>query len=203
MLALCCAVIGLAVGCNPKKHYKLLSFFFDGVPDPNAPARSTARAGRNTADKPERPVIFSTHKPFEEENCKACHKGDPTDIKSLLTTTDSTICMDCHQPLVQKFPVMHGPVAAKACLWCHAPHTSSEPLLLRAATPDLCMQCHDRQLLGDKPPDHQDAKADCLSCHFGHGADKRFFLKPVPTTAPASPPIPTTQPVAIQAEVRP
>lgn len=199
-LILASAGLALVVGCDIQKRMQdnrvFWSKFIDGIPDPNAPAAQDS-PGLASANAPAA-VILSTHKPFEQQDCKSCHKGDPTDIKSLLATSDSSVCTDCHQPVFEKHRVLHGPVAAKACLWCHAPHNSPQPLLLRTAAPDLCMQCHDRQLLGETTPEHQNVKADCLSCHFGHGGEKRFFLKPAAIIPP-----PATQPQGTRAEVLP
>jgi predicted CXXCH cytochrome family protein len=90
--------------------------------------------------------------------------------------------------------LMHGPVARAACSWCHAPHESAEPALLKNTPIQVCTQCHDQELLGANPPEHVDGTTSCLQCHFGHGGDARYFLKP--RTPPASPPAepPTSMP---------
>jgi hypothetical protein len=56
------AVIALA-GCSPQRKYKVLSFFFDGVPDPNAPKLTQTFVSLDSSDK--RPVakLAVIHKP--------------------------------------------------------------------------------------------------------------------------------------------
>jgi len=61
---------------------------------------------------------------------------------------------------------------------------------LRQEAPKLCNQCHETQALGPNPPEHLNAKANCLTCHSGHGGSQQTFLLPQP--APAS--APTTLP---------
>ena len=69
-------LIALIIGCVPEKNYRILSFFFDGVPNPNKNQEvvvadtstvenlSIATTPRNV--KPE----FYEHQPYKEEKCK-------------------------------------------------------------------------------------------------------------------------------------
>jgi predicted CXXCH cytochrome family protein len=172
--------IAVAVGCTPQKRYRVLSFFFDGVPNPDAPRGATAR--RSASGRP----IF-VHKPFAEQKCDACHLNSQ-DIFARAKMRPGA-CMDCHADVRDQYAVMHGPVAAEACTMCHAPHQSSQAHLLKTPTPKVCVQCHDEATLGTTVAEHQNPKSDCISCHSGHGGTDRNFLKiamePMPTTAPA------------------
>jgi predicted CXXCH cytochrome family protein len=162
-------------GCSVKKNYEVLSFFFDGVPDPNAPAPGAAGQKSVGGVQLQSPTsVVSRHKPFVEQDCKSCHSGGGDLAVNALTNTP---CMACHKETPTQHAVMHGPVASGACLWCHAPHEAALPRLLRARSPDLCVQCHERPLLTARVPQHADEKEDCMSCHVGHGGPNRHLLR--------------------------
>jgi predicted CXXCH cytochrome family protein len=169
VLATVFATVTLWLGCSVQKHYKLLSFFFDGVPDPNAPI-TLAGGGRIPG------LVYYPHKPYEDNQCAECHSS-PAEM--VINRDDSSACLNCHAAVVNEYALMHGPVAAAACLWCHAPHESPLRPLLRARGPELCTQCHGLELMNSpQPPEHHDLKRDCLGCHFGHGGTDPFFLLP-------------------------
>lgn len=174
-----CAALMLSwwSGCSVEKNYKLLSTFFDGVPDPNAPMRFDSRAIAMSS-------TYSEHRPFVDEACLECHK-DPTDM--LLAMDDSSMCMSCHSDIPNRYAYMHGAVTGNACLMCHNPHLSALPNLLRDDGPDMCMKCHefDAQTL---TPSHEDLSRKCLDCHSGHGGDVPFFLHSTPIAAQRKPP---------------
>lgn len=193
-------------GCSVEKYYGTLSFFFDGVPNPDAKARAEA-AGGITEDIRKSPT-FTQHKPFVDENCGACHT-----TQFGLTNQDSSICMKCHSDRPTQYPRMHGPVAAVACLWCHAPHETAEAHLLKKPARQVCSQCHEPKMFeGSRVPAHTDEKRSCLECHSGHGGERQFFLRdgvvvpppgqpapepePKPAPAPADKPEPKAEPAA-------
>ena len=184
-LGICCLLSCLAwAGCAIEKNYKTLSFFFDGVPNPDAKSKA---AGGKGADL-RKSATYSIHKPFAEDACKECH----TD-RFQLTTQDSSLCMKCHANRTTEYPKMHGPVAAVACLWCHAPHESAEAHLLKKPARQVCSQCHEQSLLNvERVPAHADVSRSCLDCHSGHGGKVAFFLHDGIT--PSSPPPDTHAP---------
>jgi predicted CXXCH cytochrome family protein len=168
-------------GCSvTPRNYRVLSFFFDGVPDPSAPAVPASRGGLG------QPSLAIVHRPFAEENCEACHK-----TKFKPSRNDSSACMQCHPGVQGEHPRMHGPVAAGACLWCHAPHESSRPHLMRDSDRKVCAQCHTPALLdATRVPAHAQPARECLECHTGHGSTGPFMLRPgasadTPPPAPA------------------
>jgi predicted CXXCH cytochrome family protein len=189
VLALVCAPLG---GCTAQRQYKVLSFFFDGVPDPNAkPVDHPSVLNTGPNDQPVNKKLAVVHQPYAAGNCRACHTSAPTakpgdgtlaaasaakDLK--LVAFDSSLCVSCHKDKPGEFKVMHGPVAAAACMWCHEPHQSDNPALLKSGGPDLCCQCHDRQLLSKDQSGHQTETKACLDCHFGHGAPDSNLLRP-------------------------
>jgi predicted CXXCH cytochrome family protein len=177
-------------GCSPQKHYKLLSFFFDGVPDPSQAGVGAGRRGQPIGGQP---MLVFTHKPFAEEKCDVCHKGGVNTLfRPLPQSISANICITCHKETDQKYPIMHGPVANIECLWCHAPHEANFKHLLKYNSPEVCLQCHTPELLSPEPPEHMNPSIDCLQCHSGHGGQEHGLLKPgytarAPSSAPAAP----------------
>lgn len=157
-------------GCTvTPENYKLLSTFFDGVPDPamNGPAGNVA------GGDPRKSPTYSLHRPYEEERCDACHK-----VGLRPSRNDSGICLACHSQVPAEYRFMHGPVAAAACMWCHAPHESPYAALLRDVDRKVCSQCHTPAMLaGTKVPEHTDESRGCLECHTGHGGPEPYMLR--------------------------
>jgi predicted CXXCH cytochrome family protein len=181
LLAALLVIATAVIGCTPEKRYKTLSFFFDGVPSPDA-GKGEFNARRGTKEKP-----VYVHRPYAEQKCNACHLN--TDDIFARAKVRPNVCMECHAPVKTEHKVMHGPVVNDACTMCHIPHQSGVEHLLRTTAPRICVQCHES--LTGNPPEHLDAKANCISCHSGHGGSDHNFLKaigPKPTTAPAGAP---------------
>lgn len=196
------AAVLLWAGCGtPRERYKVLSFFFDGVPDPDAP-RITAKIEEEvvtTGPGVVRATYVSRHKPYVEGRCGVCHTrgGSMVNFDAAYRA-----CQTCHQKVTKAYRRMHGPVATGHCELCHGGHESTHPALLKDTALKVCTACHDQQLLGPKPVQHTDGKTSCLACHYGHGGKEAYFLKAEaqaewPTlTAPASRPttLPATAP---------
>jgi predicted CXXCH cytochrome family protein len=175
-------------GCSVEKHYETLSFFFDGVPDPNAPG---AEGGRLVASGTPGVAlaVVSQHSAFEERRCSECHgeTGEFAFRVSGFSDLTSEVCMKCHSDVMDEYEVIHGPVAAQECLWCHQPHESPYEDLLSYSAPKLCLDCHSLGLMGSPQiPEHMDLERSCLDCHFGHGGETRAMLRPPPAE-----PVPT------------
>jgi predicted CXXCH cytochrome family protein len=189
-------LIGSWVGCSPQAKYRVLSTFFDGVPNPDAKPTIAATASQGKAAVSNQPTS-SIHKPYAEQRCDACHVGGAEQALAFQSTAslqDSNLCMKCHEKIPNSHAFMHAPVAARACLFCHSPHESPLPHLLSAAQPQLCTQCHEPAMLGKSTPEHQDPNSNCLTCHIGHGSEtSRYFLR---VAQPSTRPAPQTQPSA-------
>jgi len=171
-----CGLLIVLASCQEQRDYKVLSFFFDGVPDPNAPrpAGVLAPVHFTSAQSLESlPPRAFQHKPFALGQCSQCHLADRKQL-SRLSSVD--LCVKCHQNTSKEFKVMHGPVSVGLCLWCHDPHESDQPHLLKSVGADLCLQCHDRQLLPSNPA-HQSDSSACLDCHLGHGGTEHALLR--------------------------
>jgi predicted CXXCH cytochrome family protein len=157
-------------GCSVEKHYELLSFFFDGVPNPNL-LPVLAASGDPAAIRLS--PTYTAHEPFIEQRCDACH-GQRFDM----TAVGAEVCFECHQGVQDAYPFMHGPVVVGVCLWCHVPHESAYPALLKSDGRSVCTQCHEPGLLSvDRVPEHADESASCVDCHVGHGSEDRFLLR--------------------------
>lgn len=165
-------------GCTvTQENYDLLTFFFDGVPDPNAPMLPGA-----SLEDIRRSPTYSIHQPFAEDRCAECHER-----RFDLGPADSGICLKCHEGVPTEQPRMHGPVAAAACLWCHTAHESPYAALMKGSARDVCMSCHDVNLLSaEEVPEHApEAEQSCLDCHAAHGGTNRYFLHSPPSRATA------------------
>jgi predicted CXXCH cytochrome family protein len=161
--------LALWSGCSIEKNYKVLSFFFDGVPN-SAQLASASPAERQLAMR--KSPTYTIHKPFAEERCAECHSGF-----QVASTTDQRRCLQCHQDKIDQYKFMHGPANSSACLWCHAPHESAYPSLLKTSPREVCVQCHtSRMMRPGRVAAHADPDANCLDCHSGHGGHVRYFL---------------------------
>ena len=174
-------LVALLVACgSSRERYHTLSFFFDGVPDPDASKQALTRDG---ATVPVIARLVKQHAPFRDNKCAACHQGPNGELQDFALAYNA--CVKCHKTVANEHVRMHGPVAREDCKWCHTPHESAEPALLKADPVKVCTQCHDKQLLGNKPVEHLDGMTSCLNCHSGHGGTARYFLKPTTQPAPA------------------
>lgn len=170
--------------CAPATRYKVLDFFFDGVPDPAAPpeaaavpesASAQAAPARVQATAAPRRLI---HRPYRENRCNACH-----DVARAfqVASPPANLCTGCHKDGFSRLRFLHGPVAAGACLVCHHPHDSTRPALLRGEVEAVCFGCHERGAVL-AAPDHRaweenGSVGTCLACHDPHGGDNPMFLK--------------------------
>ena len=187
-------IAALLVGCTAEKRYKVLSVFFDGVPDPNAPFAQTS----DELDSSGKPIVHAVsfaHKPYEEGKCDACHGSATGNTFESFQKVDDSVCGKCHEKVQHEYPRMHGPVALGQCSLCHVPHESSVPSLLKDNPTAVCSSCHLKELLPASPPDHLTDR-NCLDCHSGHGGTARGLLKagwnatskPINVAAPATNP---------------
>lgn len=205
LVALC--LIPAWSGCTPQKRYKVLTYFFDGVPDPDAkPTTQPGGEGATVVTNTRTGATVYVHKPFATNDCAQCHPGAGQGASfESFAKVPHTICAKCHKETSTTFKVMHGPVAVGQCLLCHQPHESTVPALLNEPAPAVCEQCHVRGMLSTIPQ-HSTPKQSCLDCHFGHGGPERFFLRvaadtpPAPSTQPATAPAPASTPATAPAK---
>ena len=182
------AILALAVGqsCTQTERYRVLTFFFEGVPDPNAPtAEELALAEEQGADVQD-PLSLARrrsglekilHPPFEERRCAECHNMYQG---GKVKTPPGGLCLSCHEGFLEERLFVHGPAAVNACLRCHFPHESTRPYLLVDDALALCLACHDENDLAgtEYHEDFGETPDGCVRCHDPHGGDNNLFLRP-------------------------
>lgn len=199
-------IAGLGLACSTDTRYRTLSFFFDGVPDPNAPAPApdasaadssgrAVAAAPGAADAPAKPRVVVVHGPVAAEQCTACHPFSRSDSRgsiqgvsifgaggNILNKPIHDLCVQCHDRFAPPAAAaagqwLHGPVGAGACTFCHEHHRSLYPALLRAERPaDLCVRCHDVDRLVADVEHMPPEEAGCTECHDPHRGDSRLLL---------------------------
>ncbi len=167
--------------CAPEARHRVLTFFFDGVPEPGAeptvgydsPFTALADGEAGPGQKRE-PVRSFSHTPFRENRCRSCHD---LSTGGVLRTDREGLCAGCHQELNNQLPYVHGPVAINACQDCHHAHASAYPSILLDEAEVLCQQCHALAGLITCEISGAEEAQPCLECHAAHGGNNRFFLK--------------------------
>jgi predicted CXXCH cytochrome family protein len=163
----------LSAGCQATTRHKVLTFFFDGVPEPQVPAPAQAeQPGSAAAGAAGRPVAYREHGPYAAKLCNACHETAGTNA---LVAPGEQLCFRCHDLGLQK-RYIHGPLASGGCLVCHDPHSSRSRYLLVSESDDFCLHCHDRQSKGGIGAQHG-LLENCTICHDAHMSDRKYLLK--------------------------
>ncbi len=172
--------LAAASACAPGTRYRLLRFFLDGVPDPDAqplagyaPARSAAPTlSAPTRTTPNVPLF--AHTPYRQDRCNGCHIPE---TGGLVRTLEDGLCLNCHAPLIGEVRFAHGPAAVAACTACHHYHASPFANQLLHDIEEVCAQCHETDDLTSGPHHVANEMRACTNCHDPHGGNDRFFLK--------------------------
>ena len=189
-------VVLLAVGCSQMTQYRVLSFFFDGVPPPPgvAPAKPETvtgpwgielpaedqraqaflRATTRRAQERKKQERWVFHEPYRKHRCSGCHVQEASyQIKVLADT-----CRKCHSSHyeLQADDWAHGPVALGQCALCHVPHRSKHTGLLTKKMPEVCFDCHDPAQTQEGPHHSMAGDRKCTDCHDPHLAGNRMLL---------------------------
>ncbi len=180
------AVLGSAVvascAASPRERYEIMSFLFDGVPDPDA---VTDEMAMTEDGRPRRAVPRpSLHQPVVDARCPVCH-GEGTggegrrsfrggSWQAIQRAWDK--CGTCHSDPDEVRPEsivisdeghVHGPVAVGNCRPCHNGHQSRFPHLMRTERADtVCVTCHEDLTVREGAM----AAMDCIVCHDPHRA---------------------------------
>ncbi len=179
-LGLCVLIIvsaSLAGACASTTRYRVLTFFFDGVPEPGSQDASAAHLddhaapfsaqtlGLASVDIPAAPMIVSVHEPVRERRCTACH-----DMQSAMTLMANSmqLCDQCHKADRVEQNWDHGPINLGSCLPCHRAHDSPFPHLLDQPVPALCATCHAEDMNRTEPYHTGPRAENCTACHHPH-----------------------------------
>ena len=186
-------------GCDRHARYKVLTFFFTGVPPIDGAVADETATGTSSLGKMRKspvPVTTFIHGPYASEQCDLCHvvqvkkhqKADEykggfprlQDLPSKLLLPKNEICIECHTTKAYKSAYkeelwIHGPVSSGMCTTCHHHHASRNNfMLLNENSVDLCSQCHTGGFILDTA-EHTKGK-DCIECHNAHVGKDRFLL---------------------------
>lgn len=172
----------LLAACSDTSKYRVLSFFFDGVPKPGAsapggepPPEHTPANDSVVSVQPLEPIrrkVYS-HPPYLANRCGACHSAEDGQP---FKTAQEGLCRGCHEGVPGDVRYVHGPVNDNACLFCHHYHASAYPKVLLDEPTKLCFRCHDGADLTTGPHHETMERQSCVECHNPHGGNDRFFL---------------------------
>ena len=173
----------LLIGCNSvEQRYRVLSFFFDGVPVPASlakdmlaltPEGTPAVPGRAEAEKP---VVYYYHAPYANRSCFGCHDRQKGYDASM---PGAELCAKCHETYfgLERNDWVHGPAFLGECRLCHQPHKSEHLGLLTAQEPNLCFACHTESFFSeDELHAQMPEDVKCSTCHDPHAAGNRLLL---------------------------
>ena len=170
----CCVMLSLLSGCESKSSYKVLSFFFDGVPNPDdvTADQAESRRQRLAAERGSKKGVYRDHGPFGAKKCEACHEK----ASNKLVLPLEQLCFKCHTLDVGK-KYIHGPLATGGCRVCHLPHGSSFDFLLVSEPKDFCLHCHSRDDIFRSDIHREAEQQQCTVCHDAHSSDIEHLLK--------------------------
>ncbi len=170
----------MLVSCSVQDNFNVLSFFFDGVADPNEAqelaADSTGMASDSIAiAKQSQKIALFVHLPYQEKKCEMCHDQGRM---GKLTEKEPELCYQCHSDFGTNFKMEHGPVAGGYCTGCHNPHRSSNDHLQIRTGDEQCLHCHESGRLYKDAYHVESLDNQCISCHGPHGTNNHSILKP-------------------------
>lgn len=175
-----------SMSCDPESRYKMLTFFFDGVPPLHTETEGADEIPAEVdSENPQavregtkiRKVLFE-HSPGK--NCESCHDQSSRKNFSLqvkLKEPLPKLCWRCHSDYENLSGWVHGPVAVGHCLACHNPHRSTEKYLLHEPQPKLCYRCHELTVIESISGHAKESTSDCTRCHQAHAGITRDLLK--------------------------
>jgi len=175
------SIMILVSACSSSSSYSILSFFFDGVPNPNEQKVEIKNNNLDSSKVKTREDIlkkanpkFVLHGPYRAKLCSDCHNIDQG---FKLIKKQPELCYQCHDNFQKAPKFIHGPVAAGYCTECHHPHRSKNKNLLLETGQKLCFKCHTENDIKANE-DHPDIESEnCVDCHDPHGNDEQYFLR--------------------------
>ncbi|MDH4202811.1 MAG: hypothetical protein OEV87_07940 [Phycisphaerae bacterium] len=178
------------IGCDRTTRYKVLTFFFEGVPSPDAKYIQSkpkdtilSSADRLKAVKSANVLVLDSlgqrrsSRHSIAKDCAQCHAGDLRSGRQELKTLLPKLCYSCHTDLYQESDYLHGPINVGECVFCHEPHQSAYVHLQKAPEPQLCYRCHQREDIATIPDHPEYLEKVCTDCHNPHGSPVPHLLK--------------------------
>lgn len=173
-------LVACTLSCtSSQSNYKVLSTFFDGVPNPDL-VDSARRADSIRQVQVENKLAQTTqtvdaffHPPFREKECDICHNKSQM---GKLNEQLPALCYNCHEDFNDKYAYVHGPVSAGYCTQCHNPHMSKNENLIIRKGHDLCLHCHQERDVFKNDAHFELEGANCTECHNPHGGDDRYIF---------------------------
>jgi predicted CXXCH cytochrome family protein len=169
-------------GCSSTHNYKVLSFFFDGVPNQVSETtvqsvdtlhqKDTVALALNLSNGTKSKIQF--HSPYQDKQCSSCHDQGRM---GKLNKSQPDLCYDCHEDFSKKFKVLHGPAGGGQCTMCHNPHSSVNENLLNRTGQALCLYCHDQAQVMKTDAHLENKELNCTECHNPHGGNDRYSLR--------------------------
>lgn len=166
------ALCNMCLACaGPETRYKVLSFFFDGVPPPEREEEVKDTVAVEAAKPSEPRRKYVSHGPYAARLCDSCHR--PGTNKLLLPI--EVLCQNCHDLAISGRKV-HGPISSGGCRVCHDPHGSGYPKLLVSDSRGFCLYCHEQAYVLAREV-HREVSEECTVCHDAHSADNPYLLR--------------------------
>jgi predicted CXXCH cytochrome family protein len=183
------AFLVMVVGCNRETRYKILTFFFEGVPPLDSDSQAVETKTTTAVDKSpqsavakEKPISrilkqkrSSRHDPVGD--CSKCHIGAMGSGQRQLLKPLPDLCYSCHTDYHAGDGYLHGPIMVGECVFCHDPHRSKYVHLQKAPQPKLCYQCHLHENMVTIANHTEMQETICTDCHDPHVSSMRKLLK--------------------------
>jgi predicted CXXCH cytochrome family protein len=164
-------------GCSSQSRFRVLSIFFDGVPNPDAKVVvvDSLNTRKNKIPNTRNMVKshFTFHEPFQKKQCGKCHSSD---FSNSLLENIPDLCYKCHMDFRYEYEALHGPVASGACTMCHQPHRAKYEKLIKRKGREICLYCHDLGNVVKNDAHEGEGETNCIDCHDPHGGDDEFFF---------------------------
>lgn len=166
----------LGTACSSPRNTRVMSFFFDGVPEAGEAETSGVETISQAVPEDSSSIILADarvywHEPYRDKECSACHDPDDRSLGD-----ESSLCLSCHGAEIRVFPFEHGPYSGSYCTECHNPHKSEVEHLLLAGKNELCGKCHNTSDLTVDSFHSIAAEGECSRCHASHGSNNHSIL---------------------------
>ena len=180
----------IITGCDREARYKILTFFFEGVP-PLDGEENAVETEITTVDKSPQPAVAQkknisrilqqrrSSKHDWVADCNKCHMGGMGSGKRQLIRPMPDLCYSCHTNYYAAAGYLHGPIAVGECVFCHNPHKTKYVYLQKAPQPELCYRCHVRENMVTITGHKENMETICTDCHDPHVSSMKMLLKPV------------------------